>query len=103
MQGMGKMGARQVKRAADVTADHPNASFDRPLLTGAGAQVAQDLCVDYRILTVAARAQFRLYWAMGQPPLCALPKATELPVEVPVVPAETIIGPPRPAANQTGR
>jgi outer membrane protein TolC len=32
------------------------------------------------------KAQFRLYWAMGQPPLCALPQATALPVQEPVVP-----------------
>jgi outer membrane protein TolC len=33
-------------------------------------------------------AQFRLYWAMGQPPLEALPKAASQPVEVPVVPGK---------------
>ncbi len=33
------------------------------------------------------KSQFRLYWAMGKPPLCALPQASPLPVEVPVVPA----------------
>jgi outer membrane protein TolC len=32
------------------------------------------------------RAQFRLYWAMGQPPAGSLPKSAALPVEVPVVP-----------------
>jgi outer membrane protein TolC len=32
------------------------------------------------------RAQFRLYWAMGQPPACALPDATPIPLNVPVVP-----------------
>lgn len=32
------------------------------------------------------RAQFRLYWAMGQPPLCALPGAGAVPLAVPVVP-----------------
>jgi outer membrane protein TolC len=32
------------------------------------------------------RAQFRLYWAMGQPPACALPQATALPVETPATP-----------------
>jgi outer membrane protein TolC len=32
------------------------------------------------------QAQFRLYWAMGQPPLCALPQAAALPVSVPVLP-----------------
>jgi outer membrane protein TolC len=31
--------------------------------------------------------QFRLYWAMGQPPIDALPKATPLPIAVPVLPA----------------
>jgi outer membrane protein TolC len=32
------------------------------------------------------KAQFRLYWAMGQPPICAALGTTPLPVEVPVVP-----------------
>jgi outer membrane protein TolC len=32
------------------------------------------------------QAQFRLYWAMGQPPLCALPQATPIPVQTPVLP-----------------
>jgi outer membrane protein TolC len=35
------------------------------------------------------RAQFQLYRALGQPPLCALPRASALPVEVPVLPATT--------------
>ena len=35
------------------------------------------------------KAQFRLYWAMGQPPVCALPKATALPVQVRVKPGES--------------
>ncbi len=45
------------------------------------------------------RAQFRLYWAMGQPPLEALPKAESKPVEVPVVPGprqEPRLAAPRP-------
>jgi len=33
------------------------------------------------------RNQFRLFWAMGQPPECALPKANALPVETPVLPS----------------
>lgn len=32
------------------------------------------------------KAQFRLYWAMGQPPVCAVPAPETLPVDVPVVP-----------------
>jgi outer membrane protein TolC len=32
------------------------------------------------------KAQFRLYVAMGQPPLCALPQAAAQPVDVPVIP-----------------
>lgn len=44
--------------------------------------------------------QFRLYWAMGQPPLHALPKAAALPVTVPVTPskpaAPRTLPPPRP-------
>jgi outer membrane protein TolC len=45
------------------------------------------------------RWQFRLYWALGQPPLCALPHATTLPVAVPVAPPEyqpAIPAPPKP-------
>jgi outer membrane protein TolC len=34
------------------------------------------------------RAQFRLYWAMGQPPESALPKAVDVKVNVPVVPSK---------------
>jgi outer membrane protein TolC len=33
------------------------------------------------------RQQFRLYWAMGQPPLCALPTATTMPLQTPVIPS----------------
>jgi len=40
-----------------------------------------DAVIDYN------RNQFRLFWAMGQPPLCALPQATALPVQVPVTPS----------------
>jgi outer membrane protein TolC len=32
------------------------------------------------------RNQFRLYWAMGKPPRCALPEAQPVPVQVPVLP-----------------
>jgi outer membrane protein TolC len=35
------------------------------------------------------QAQFRLYTALGRPPLCALPEATTIPLEVPVVPRST--------------
>jgi outer membrane protein TolC len=35
------------------------------------------------------KAQFRLFWAMGQPPLCALGNETALPVQVPVLPKES--------------
>jgi outer membrane protein TolC len=35
------------------------------------------------------RNQFRLFWAMGQPPECALAKATALPVQTPVLPSRT--------------
>ncbi len=47
------------------------------------------------------RAQFRLYWAMGQPPLGALPKLPPQPTTTPVVPgpyapkAEEVPPPPR--------
>jgi outer membrane protein TolC len=44
------------------------------------------------------RAQFRLYWALGQPPLCALPQAAAAPpVQTPVVP------PPAPAPEMAPR
>jgi outer membrane protein TolC len=54
------------------------------------------------------KSQFRLYWAIGQPPLCALPQATAVSVERPVVPetyqpaplppgkTPEMLGPPRP-------
>jgi hypothetical protein len=32
------------------------------------------------------REQFRLFWAMGQPPIDALPKACALPVQYSVIP-----------------
>jgi hypothetical protein len=32
------------------------------------------------------REQFRLFWAMGQPPIDALPKACVLPVQYSVIP-----------------
>ncbi len=48
--------------------------------------------------------QFRLYWALGQPPLHALPKATALPVAVPVTPpkpaASPALPPPRPVGDR---
>jgi len=46
------------------------------------------------------KAQFRLYWAMGQPPLGALPQATALPVQVPVLPTEQQIRGARRAADR---
>jgi hypothetical protein len=39
------------------------------------------------------KAQFRLYTALGQPPQEALPAATALPVDVPVVPQAEPLGP----------
>jgi len=48
------------------------------------------------------RNQFRLYWAMGQPPLAALPTATPLPVDVPVAPTTTTVSPAPPAPAQGG-
>jgi outer membrane protein TolC len=41
------------------------------------------------------RNQFRLYWALGQPPECSLPQSTALHTEVPVVPTRTELGAPR--------
>jgi outer membrane protein TolC len=43
------------------------------------------------------RSQFQLYWAMGQPPQCALPQVAALPVEVPAVPGPRTIPSPPPA------
>jgi outer membrane protein TolC len=43
------------------------------------------------------RQQFRLYWAMGQPPLCALPTAAAISVQTPVIP---VAGQPPGAADQ---
>jgi hypothetical protein len=34
------------------------------------------------------RAQFQLYWALGQPPLESLAQLTPLPVQTPVLPPE---------------
>jgi outer membrane protein TolC len=49
------------------------------------------------------RAQFRLYWALGQPVLCALPAAAPVAVETPVVPGGTngaaTLPPPRPLGS----
>jgi hypothetical protein len=42
------------------------------------------------------RTQFRLFWAMGQPPECALPRATALPVETPVLPSAEQQAKPKP-------
>jgi outer membrane protein TolC len=39
------------------------------------------------------RDEFRLYWAMGQPPESALPKATAQPVELPVLPTPSTTQP----------
>jgi outer membrane protein TolC len=39
------------------------------------------------------RNQFRLYWALGQPPACALPQAKTQPLGVPVMPAQQYLPP----------
>lgn len=51
------------------------------------------------------RAQFRLFWAMGQPPLEALPGARAQPVAVPVLPPRTDSagGPLPPPGRVNGR
>jgi outer membrane protein TolC len=46
--------------------------------------------------------QFRLYWAMGQPPLHALPKATALPIVVPVTPSKPTAAPALPSPRPLG-
>jgi hypothetical protein len=38
------------------------------------------------------RQQFRLYWALGQPPIHALDKAAALPVSLPVLPPAELPG-----------
>jgi outer membrane protein TolC len=75
---------RLEKSAFGVTG--PNRQYDplEPLLAEQALDVARS-----RYLTEVIefnRAQFRLYWALGQPPVCALPQASALPVAVPVVP-----------------
>ncbi|HLN33116.1 MAG TPA: TolC family protein [Gemmataceae bacterium] len=45
-----------------------------------------DSVIDYN------REQFRLFWAMGQPPLSALPRATAVPVQEPVEPPPSVPG-----------
>jgi outer membrane protein TolC len=40
------------------------------------------------------RAEFQLYWALGKPPLCALPQATALPTQTPVRPSEAEMAKP---------
>jgi outer membrane protein TolC len=55
-----------------------------PLL--AEQQVAEARTRYIREIIEYNKAQFRLYTAMGQPPMEALPKACALPVEVPVLP-----------------
>jgi outer membrane protein TolC len=44
------------------------------------------------------RNQFRLFWALGQPPLCALPGANALPVRTPVLPSPEQQARPAPGA-----
>jgi outer membrane protein TolC len=34
------------------------------------------------------RAQFQLYWALGQPPMESLAQSTSVPVKTPVLPPE---------------
>jgi outer membrane protein TolC len=73
-----------------------NATF-RPGVAGVQRFEALDLLWAERDLDTArrsylneviefSRAQFQLYWAMGQPPLESLSKLTSLPVETPVLP-----------------
>jgi hypothetical protein len=51
------------------------------------------------------RAQFRLYWALGQPPETALPKAAAVPAQVPVLPpaGATSEKPPAPRPGEEPR
>jgi len=46
------------------------------------------------------QAEFRLYWAMGQPPLTAIPQATTRSVAVPVLPKPTVQGASRKPAGR---
>jgi hypothetical protein len=39
------------------------------------------------------RNQFRLYWALGQPPECSLPQSSAVPTETPVLPTRTELEP----------
>jgi hypothetical protein len=42
------------------------------------------------------RYQFRLYWAMGQPPACSLSQSQALPIRVRVTPTAAQLAPPEP-------
>jgi hypothetical protein len=94
---------RRLERAAFGVAG-PARRFDplEPLLAEQALNQARlqylDQVIEYN------RAQFRLYWAMGQPPLCALPGAAALPVKVPAVPGEPrpaeVLPAPRPAGGR---
>jgi outer membrane protein TolC len=55
-----------------------------PLLAERALLEARNLYLDEVI--EYNRAQFRLYWAMGQPPECSLPGAKARPLSVPVMP-----------------
>jgi outer membrane protein TolC len=76
---------RRLERAAFGMADRKLYDPLEPLLAEQALAQARfrylDTVVEYN------KAQFRLYWAIGQPPACALEGAAELPLEVPVVPS----------------
>jgi outer membrane protein TolC len=61
-----------------------------PLLAERALLEARNLYLDH--VTEYNRAQFRLYWAMGQPPQHALP-GKALPVKAPVLPDPALTGP----------
>jgi outer membrane protein TolC len=66
-----------------------------PLLAERALLEARTLYLDHVI--EYDRNQFRLYWAMGQPPVCALPGACARPVTVPVLPDPAATARPGPA------
>lgn len=49
------------------------------------------------------KSQFRLYWAMGRPPLCALPEMRAQPVKTPVVPVPSAGTEDLPPPARSGR
>jgi outer membrane protein TolC len=77
----------RLSRAAFGFGTGPAARFD-PLEALVAEQQLHEARLRYLDVVIAYnRSQFRLFWAMGRPPVDALPTATALPVQTPVVPS----------------